>query len=82
MTTTACSCRSATRSTRKDGRLVGRAVRRLTDVVGTYAAVSTNGVVGRRSGMVSATTHQPQKEMFGNRDIPFQGDYNWVAIAD
>ena len=20
--------------------------------------------------------------MFGNRDIPFQGDYNWVAVAD
>ena len=32
--------------------------------------------------MVSTTTHQGQKEMFGSRDIPFQGDYNWVAIAD
>jgi hypothetical protein len=20
--------------------------------------------------------------MFGSRDVPFQGDYNWVAIAD
>jgi hypothetical protein len=20
--------------------------------------------------------------MFGSRDIPFQGDYNWVAVAD
>ncbi len=27
-------------------------------------------------------THQPSYEMFGSRDIPFQGDYNWVAIAD
>jgi hypothetical protein len=32
--------------------------------------------------MISDQTHQPQKEMFGARDVPFQGDYNWVAVAD
>ena len=53
-----------------------------TDVVGSYAATSTDGVTWTPLGMVSATTHQPSYEMFGNRDIPFQGDYNWVAIAD
>ncbi len=60
----------------------GRAVSSGDDVVGTYAAVSEDGVNWTPVGMVSAVTHQPQKEMFGARDIPFQGDYNWVAIAD
>jgi hypothetical protein len=59
-----------------------RAVSSGTDVVGSYAATSTDGVTWTPLGMVSATTHQPSYEMFGNRDIPFQGDYNWVAIAD
>jgi hypothetical protein len=53
-----------------------------TDVVGTYAAVSTNGTSFTPLGMVSSVTHQPQKEMFANRSVPFQGDYNWVAVAD
>ena len=48
----------------------------------TYAAASTDGVTWTPLGQVSATTHQPSYEMFGSRDIPFQGDYNWVAIAD
>jgi hypothetical protein len=60
----------------------GRAVSSGTDVVATYAATSTDGVTWTPLGMISATTHQPSYEMFGNRDIPFQGDYNWVAIAD
>jgi len=30
---------------------------------------------------MSSATHQPSYEMFGNRQIPFQGDYNWVALA-
>jgi len=25
--------------------------------------------------------HQPQYEMFGGRQVPFQGDYNWVSLA-
>jgi hypothetical protein len=54
----------------------------LADVVGTYAAVSTNGTSFTPLGMISSVTHQPQKEMFSNRSVPFQGDYNWIAIAD
>ena len=62
--------------------VAGRAVSSGRDVIGTYAAVSTDGTHFAPTGMVSATTHQGQKEMFGSRDIPFQGDYNWVALAD
>jgi hypothetical protein len=54
----------------------------LADVVGTYASVSTNGTSFTPLGMISTVTHQPQKEMFANRSVPFQGDYNWVALAD
>jgi hypothetical protein len=60
----------------------GRAVASGTDVVATYAATSGDGVTWTPLGQVSATTHQPSYEMFGSRDVPFQGDYNWVAIAD
>jgi hypothetical protein len=60
----------------------GRAVDSGTDVVATYAATSTDGVTWAPLGQVSTVTHQPSYEMFGSRDIPFQGDYNWVAIAD
>ena len=60
----------------------GRAVATGPDAVATYAATSTNGTSWTPLGQVSAATHQSQFEMFGSRDIPFQGDYNWVAIAD
>jgi hypothetical protein len=60
----------------------GRAVSSGRDVTGTYAAVSEDGVHWVPVGMISDQTHQPQKEMFGARDVPFQGDYNWVAVAD
>ena len=60
----------------------GRAVASGTDVVATYAAVSKDGVTWTPLGRVSAATHQPSYEMFGSRDVPFQGDYNWAAIAD
>ena len=60
----------------------GRAVSSGTDVVATYAATSTDGVTWTPWGKVSAATHQPQYEMFASRDLPFQGDYNWVAVAD
>ena len=65
---------------RLDGQ--GRAVSSGTDVVATYAATSTDGVAWTPLGQISAVTHQPSYEMFGSRDLPFQGDYNWVAIAD
>lgn len=60
----------------------GRAVASGADVIATYAATSSDGVSWTPLGRISAETHQPSYEMFGNRDIPFQGDYNWVAIAD
>ena len=31
---------------------------------------------------MSSVGHQPQYEMFGNRDIPFHGDYNWISLAE
>jgi hypothetical protein len=65
---------------RLDGQ--GRAVATGTDAVATYAATSVNGTSWQPVGQVSAATHQSQFEMFGSRDVPFQGDYNWVAIAD
>jgi hypothetical protein len=60
----------------------GRAVSSGTDVVATYAATSTDGSTWTPLGQVSTATHQPSYEMFGSRDIPFQGDYNWVSIAE
>jgi hypothetical protein len=59
----------------------GRPVGSGTDVVGTYAAVSDDGATFTPLGMVSSVTHQPSYEMFGNRSLPFQGDYNYVALA-
>jgi hypothetical protein len=59
----------------------GRPVSSGTDVVGTYAAVSDDGTTFAPTGIISSTTHQPSYEMFGNRQIPFQGDYNHVALA-
>ena len=59
----------------------GRPVASGTDVVGTYASVSDNGASFTPLGEMSSATHQPSYEMFGNRDIPFQGDYNWIALA-
>jgi hypothetical protein len=59
----------------------GRPVSSGTDVVGTYAAVSDDGVSFAPLGAISTATHQPSYEMFGNRQVPFQGDYNWVALA-
>ena len=59
----------------------GRPVSSGTDVVGTYAAVSDDGMTFVPTGIISSTTHQPSYEMFGNRQLPFQGDYNYVALA-
>ena len=52
------------------------------NVVNTFVATSSNGGTSWSSIKVSDVGHQPQYEMFGARDVPFQGDYNWVAIAD
>lgn len=59
----------------------GRPVSSGTDVVGTYSAVSDDGMTFVPTGIISSTTHQPSYEMFSNRQLPFQGDYNYVALA-
>jgi hypothetical protein len=52
------------------------------DIVNTFVATSSDGGDSWSSIKVSDVGHQPQYEMFGNRDIPFQGDYNWVSIVE
>jgi hypothetical protein len=52
------------------------------NVVNAFAAFSDTGTSFDPSIKLSTAGHQPQYEMFGNRDIPFQGDYNWISIAD
>ena len=52
------------------------------NVVNTFVATSSDGGLTWSSMKVSDVGHQPQYEMFGNRDIPFQGDYNWISIVD
>ncbi|HZD18519.1 MAG TPA: sialidase family protein [Actinomycetota bacterium] len=51
------------------------------NVVNTFASFSADGGSFGPSVQLSTVGHQPQYEMFGNRDIPFQGDYNWISIA-
>jgi hypothetical protein len=52
-----------------------------TDIVNTLVAVSDDGETFAPSAMGSDQGHQPQYEMFSNRQIPFQGDYNWISLA-
>jgi hypothetical protein len=52
-----------------------------TNIVRTFAAFSDNGTSFGSSIELTTTGHQPEYEMFGNRDIPFQGDYNWISIV-
>jgi hypothetical protein len=47
------------------------------EVLGTYFATSADGVSWTRL-RVHAEGHQPQYEMFGDRNIPFHGDYLWI----
>lgn len=54
-----------------------------TNIVNAFVASSTNGgATWSASLKVSEVAHQPEYEMFGSRDVPFQGDYNWVSIAE
>jgi hypothetical protein len=46
-------------------------------VLGTYFASSSNGVTWN-SGRVHTIGHQPEYEMFGDRNVPFEGDYLWI----
>jgi hypothetical protein len=51
-------------------------------IVNSYVATSpTETVAFGPSVKVSRVGHQSEFEMFGNRDIPFHGDYNWVSLA-
>jgi hypothetical protein len=50
-------------------------------IVETRFTYSIDGATFAPSTVVSATAHQPQYEMFANRDVPFQGDYNWIQLA-
>jgi hypothetical protein len=51
--------------------------------VETFYAVSTNLGVSFTQQPVSARSQMPQYEQFGNRDIPFFGDYNSIsAVGD
>ena len=51
------------------------------DVVNSFAAFSDTGTSFGSSIRLSREGHQPQYEMFSNRQIPFQGDYNWISIV-
>jgi hypothetical protein len=54
-----------------------------TNIVKTLvASASTSDLTSWSSVKVSDVGHQPQYEMFGNRQVPFQGDYNWISIVD
>jgi hypothetical protein len=52
-----------------------------TDIVNTFVATG-DGSTFDPSAQVSDVAHQPEYEMFGDRDIPFQGDYNWISLAE
>ncbi|KRE42783.1 hypothetical protein [Knoellia sp. Soil729] len=45
----------------------------------TYAASSTNGGTDWALTQLSATSQMPNYEMFGDRRVPFHGDYNYVS---
>jgi len=47
------------------------------NVLNTFVATSSDGVSWTAT-QVSDSGHQPEYEMFGNRQVPFHGDYNWV----
>jgi hypothetical protein len=49
------------------------------DVLGTYFATSTDGVSWNRL-RVHEVGHQPAYEMFGDRNVPFEGDYLWIDV--
>ena len=49
----------------------------LCNVLNTFLATSTDGLSWSPI-QVSTVGHQPEYEMFGDRDVPFHGDYLWV----
>lgn len=53
-----------------------------TNEVNSFFSHSSDGMNWEPSTKVSSVGHQSQYEMFGNRDIPFHGDYNWISLAN
>ena len=53
-----------------------------TNEVNTFFSHSSNGTTWEPRTKVSSVGHQSQYEMFGSRDIPFHGDYNWISLAN
>ncbi len=53
-----------------------------TNIVNSFFTHSGNGTAWADSTKVSSASHQSQYEMFGSRDIPFHGDYNWISLAN
>ena len=47
------------------------------NVLNTFVATSSDGL-SWSPVKVSDVGHQPEYEMFGDRDVPFHGDYNWI----
>ncbi|MGH3098711.1 MAG: sialidase family protein [Streptosporangiales bacterium] len=45
----------------------------------TYGATSTDGGATWSVSRLTDQSHQPNYEMFGDRRVPFQGDYNYVS---
>lgn len=52
------------------------------DFLHTWAAVSDDGETFGAPMQASSVGQQPQYEMFGARDIPFLGDYNWIQLVE
>jgi len=59
----------------------GRGISAGDDIVNTFLA-SWDGDGFGAAIAVSSEGHQSQYEMFGSRDIPFHGDYNWISLAE
>jgi hypothetical protein len=51
------------------------------DGTNAYFTFSFDGETFAPSTKVSDVGHQASYEMFSNRDLPFQGDYNWISLA-
>jgi hypothetical protein len=49
-------------------------------VLNAFMATSADGVAWT-SAKVSTVGHQPEYEMFGDRSVPFHGDYLWIDAA-
>jgi hypothetical protein len=45
----------------------------------TFSATSVNGGTSWTTLDVSDVTQMPQYEQFGDRDVPFHGDYNYIS---